>query len=56
MATTPGDFTRQKEARLLFAKHAIQNQQVFSTREAAVAYEVPESTLRTRLQGVQPIS
>ncbi|KAJ5169708.1 uncharacterized protein N7500_002491 [Penicillium coprophilum] len=43
----------EQEGRILLATQAIQKQEISSVREAARRFNVPESTLRTRLRGVQ---
>lgn len=42
----------EREGRLLLAVSAIKEAKVMSIRQAARLYQVPESTLRTRLNGV----
>lgn len=54
MASTPCSQFSQKEARLLLAKHSIQNHQVSSIKKTAFLYDVPRTTLRDRLQGTRP--
>lgn len=41
----------EQEGRLLIAIQAIQNQEISSVRKAAEVYDVPRTTLRTRLDG-----
>jgi len=41
----------QREGRLLLALEALQKGQIQTIRAAATSYDVPESTLRYRLQG-----
>jgi len=43
----------EQEGRILLAIQAIKNQEISSIRGAARCFDVPESTLRTRLNGVQ---
>ncbi|OQE11280.1 hypothetical protein PENFLA_c074G06585, partial [Penicillium flavigenum] len=42
----------EKEGRILLAIQAIQNKEISAIREAARRFQVPESTLRTRLRGI----
>jgi hypothetical protein len=42
----------EKEGRSLLAIQAIQNKEISAIREAARRFQVPESTLRTRLRGI----
>ncbi|OQE07148.1 hypothetical protein PENFLA_c002G03440, partial [Penicillium flavigenum] len=44
----------EREGRILLAIQAIKNKEISATREAARRFEVPESTLRTRLYGITP--
>jgi hypothetical protein len=43
----------EQEGRILLAIQALKNQEIASTREAARRFNVPNSTLSTRLKGVQ---
>ena len=43
----------EQEGRLLLATQAIKKQEITSIREAARRFNVPESTLRTRLRGIE---
>jgi hypothetical protein len=43
----------EQEGRLLLAIQAIKNQEISAVRKAARCFDVPESTLRSRLRGVQ---
>jgi hypothetical protein len=44
----------EREGRILLATQAIKKQEISSTREAARYFQIPESTLRTRLSGTTP--
>jgi hypothetical protein len=48
------DRITSKEGRISLATAAIQRHQIHSGRAAAIAYNVPRSTLQTRLNGIQP--
>ena len=41
----------EREGRILLAIQAIKRQEISALREAARRFDVPESTLRTRLRG-----
>ena len=56
MPSTQGSKSLQKEARLVLAKHALQNNQISSLRKAESAYDTPKSTLHDRLKGATPRS
>jgi hypothetical protein len=43
----------EQEGRILLAIQAIKNQEISSIRGAARCFNVPKSTLRTRLYGVK---
>jgi DNA invertase Pin-like site-specific DNA recombinase len=43
----------EQEGRILLAIQAIQNKEISSVREVARRFNVPRSTLSTRLNGVQ---
>ena len=43
----------EQEGRILLAIQAIKNQEISNTARAAYTFNVPRSTLRRRLQGVQ---
>ena len=49
-------FVHIKEARVILAIEAIRTSKKLSRRAAAKIYNVPESTLRTRMKGAVPIS
>jgi hypothetical protein len=42
----------EREGRILLAIKAIKNQEISAIREVARRFEIPESTLRTRLRGI----
>jgi hypothetical protein len=52
--TAPGDQSVPCEERVLLAVRAYQQGQFESTRKAATAYDVPQSTVSDRLRGVIP--
>ena len=43
----------EQEGRILLAIQAIKKQEITAIREAARRFDVPESTLRTRLRGTK---
>jgi predicted RNA polymerase sigma factor len=43
----------EQEGRILLAIQAIQNHEISSIREVARRFNIPESTLRTRLRGTK---
>ena len=48
----PSQYSIEREGRISFAIQAIQNKEITSIREVARRFNVPESTLRTRLRGI----
>ena len=54
MPLTQNNQRRQKEGRIALAIATYQSNSSQSVRALAVSYDVPESTLRSRLRGVQP--
>ncbi|CAI6331800.1 unnamed protein product [Periconia digitata] len=54
MASQPHAQKLAKEGRLGLAIASFQSNPLLSVRKLAAAYNVPESTLRTRLRGIQP--
>jgi hypothetical protein len=52
MVSLPNSQLSQKEARLILATQAFQNNQVTSQRRVALSYDILKTSLRRQLQGV----